>query len=431
MTYINTLIKKLKKREIFKVFSYTSVSTLVRMITGFISNKVVAVIIGPAGLALVGQLSNLSYIAFLLSTAGINNGVVKYVSEYKHDVTEVKKYIRTAISIIIYCSILTGLLLIFFPNQISGYLFNSTKYASIIIIFGITIILYSLNATFIAIINGFKHFDEVIKLNITQSINSLLFSVLLVFLFGVYGALLSLVTKQSVILIFSFYRIKKSPWFSWSIFRPKIDTEIARKFFKYTMMGLTVVATDPVSKIIVRNHVINNLSVESAGLWEGMTRLSNMYLMFFLRTLGIYYLPRLAEIKQTRELRKEVFSTAKIILPLVLIAAFVIYLARDFIINLIFSDKFVNMRILFMPQLLGDIFQVMGTLLATILMAKAKTLLYILTVTAYFGLFTILSIIFITYFQIVGVTYAYALNNFIFLIYYIILFRKIIFMKKE
>ena len=44
-----SLCKRFTSADIVKVFSFTAMSTLVKMLTGLISVKVVASIIGPAG----------------------------------------------------------------------------------------------------------------------------------------------------------------------------------------------------------------------------------------------------------------------------------------------------------------------------------------------------------------------------------------------
>ena len=58
--HFNSPIRQLKNlfyrfyhSEIVKVFSLSSIATLVRMLTGMISIKVVAVIIGPSGVAIL------------------------------------------------------------------------------------------------------------------------------------------------------------------------------------------------------------------------------------------------------------------------------------------------------------------------------------------------------------------------------------------
>ena len=94
---ISNLIHKILHADIIKVFSLTSVATLVKMATGLVSVKVVAGIIGPAGVALVGQLNNFSTIAMQLACGGINSGVTKYVSESKEDKAGLRGLLSTAL----------------------------------------------------------------------------------------------------------------------------------------------------------------------------------------------------------------------------------------------------------------------------------------------------------------------------------------------
>lgn len=53
---------KFRQIDLVKVFSFTAISTMVKMLTSLISVKVVALIVGPSGIALLGQLNNFSSI---------------------------------------------------------------------------------------------------------------------------------------------------------------------------------------------------------------------------------------------------------------------------------------------------------------------------------------------------------------------------------
>lgn len=79
----NKLLKYIKS-DFIKVFSFTALSTFIKLITGFITVKVVAVIIGPSGIALLGQLRNFITISNTIATGGINIGVTKYIAEKKN-----------------------------------------------------------------------------------------------------------------------------------------------------------------------------------------------------------------------------------------------------------------------------------------------------------------------------------------------------------
>ena len=85
-----SIIQRLAKIDILRVFSLNAVATLVKMLTGLISVKVVAALIGPAGVALLGQLNNFNSILLGAANGGINNGITKYVAEHKEDDGKIK-----------------------------------------------------------------------------------------------------------------------------------------------------------------------------------------------------------------------------------------------------------------------------------------------------------------------------------------------------
>lgn len=75
--HIAPIISKLRKAEIVRVFSLNALSTLVRMLTGMISVKIVASVIGPSGVAMLGQLNNMTTILLGVANGGIQSGVTK------------------------------------------------------------------------------------------------------------------------------------------------------------------------------------------------------------------------------------------------------------------------------------------------------------------------------------------------------------------
>lgn len=72
----------------------------------------------------------------------------------------------------------------------------------------------------------------------------------------------------------------------------------------YTLMALTTAATVPVSQMLLRGYVISEISPVEAGWWEGMNRISHMYLMVITSSFSVYYLPRLSELKDSVEIKQ-------------------------------------------------------------------------------------------------------------------------------
>ena len=291
---MNNVIHKVLHTDIIKVFSLTSVATLVKMATGLVSVKVVAGIIGPAGVALVGQLNNFATIVMQLACGGINSGVTKYVSENKEDEGRLRGLLSTALRITVFCSVAVGLVMIAFNRRLSRLIMLDGSYGYVFVVFGFTVLLYALNNMLISIVNGFKEFRKYVSINIANSIVGLCFTLAFAISFGLKGALLSAISYQSVMFFVTFFMVRRLPWMSREYFRERFSTPTARKYLQYTLMALVTAACVPVVQLLLRGNVISQLSLEQAGWWEGMNRISNMYLMVITTSFSVYYLPRLS-----------------------------------------------------------------------------------------------------------------------------------------
>jgi PST family polysaccharide transporter len=431
--FLHATLKKITtlfKTDLVKVFSFTSLSTLVKMVTGFVSMKVIAVIIGPTGVALLGQLQNFSSIIQTVSSGGISNGVTKYIAEHKDDESRVKTLLSTALRISVICSLVCGLLMIVFNQSLGTLILKSSDYDYVFIIFGITILFYALNNLLISILNGYKDFKRYVLVNMAGSVFGLLFTIVFVLTLGIHGALISAVTYQSVVLIVTLLMIRKLPWVTISHFKETINKAAASNYVKYAMMTLVTAATLPVAQLILRSHVIAALSPEEAGWWEAMNRLSSMYLMVITSSLGVYYLPKLSEIKSEKALRTEIFSAYKVIVPLLIGAFIVIYLARYILIRLLFSQDFTPMHVFFSWQLLGDFFKVTSWLLSFVMVAKAMTKQFIVTEIVFAALFVGLSFVFMHLNGVIGITQAHLVNYILYLGCMLVVFRKMLFSKQ-
>ena len=339
MVDLKSKIQNVLKLDIVKIFSFTALSTFVKMVTGLISVKVVAVLIGPSGIALIGQLNNFATIIMALASGGINNGVTKYVAEYKSSNSEIKNILSTGFKITAICSSFIGLLLIGFKDFLSNKILLSTEYGYVFIVFGIVLIFYALNSFIVSILNGFKEFKLLVYVNIVGSILGLLFTLTLVYFGGLKGALISSISFQSVMFIVTFYMIRKLFWLNRSFFLQSFDKQWLRRYLGFSLMALISAGTSPISQLILRGQIINDISQIEAGWWEAMNRISNIYLLIITTTLSVYYLPRLSEISDNRVLRSELLKAYKIIVPVLLLCFSSIFFLRFFVIKLLFTSE--------------------------------------------------------------------------------------------
>ena len=185
-------------------------------------------------------------------------------------------------------------------------------------------------------------------------------------------------TFQSIMLFVTLWMLRGTPWLDLKFFKEKFNRVIAGKYFRYALMTLTTALTVPIVQMLLRGYVIAEISPIEAGWWEGMQRISNMYLMVITTSFSVYYLPRLSEITDVKELRHEIIKSYKVIVPILLLGFSLIYIMRFFVIKLLFTPDFMPMSHLFAWQLAGDFFKICSWLIAYLMVAKAMLKMFII-----------------------------------------------------
>ena len=402
----------------------TFLATVIKMISVLAITKAVAVYIGPSGLALIGQFQNFTQLAMVAAQGAINNGVIKYTAEYGKDDKRIPALFSTASKISLSASVVAGVGIVIFSQYFSLYFLKSEDYGYIIAIFGFTIILLVINSLLLSILNGLKEIKIWTSINIIQSIYSLIFTTFMIVWLGLDGALIALVTNQSVVLLIVLWMLRKHPVIKLKNFRATFNGPEAKKLANFAVMAITTAVTVPVSHLIVRNYIGETLGWDDAGYWQAIWYISTMYLMVVTTTLSTYYLPRLSEIKDKSELRKELWGGYKVIMPIVIILSAGVFILKDFIIWLLFTEEFSSIRELFLWQLVGDVMKIAAWLVAYLMIAKTMTKTFVVTEIIFSLSFIALSIWLVNQYGLVGMSYSFALNYFIYLIVIVVMTRR-------
>ena len=396
--------------NLLKTSALNGIAVLIKTATMFILNKVLAVYVGPSGYAVIGQFQNFIQIVTSFAGGAINTAVIKYTAQYYEDENRQRAIWQTAGSIVLLFSIIIAFLILILQRQLSVYIFQTDEFQSIFVWFAVFLLFFNFNALFLAILNGKKEILKLVIANIIGSLFSLAITGVLAFKFGLYGALVALSIYQSTAFLVTLILCYKADWFKFKYLFGKIDPDITRKFAGFALMALTSALCVPLSQIAIRTYMTGEFGIEYAGYWEAMIRLSGAYLMLVTTTLSVYYLPRLSELSAISDIKKEVYLGYKVIFPFALLGAMLVYLLRDWIIGLLFTDAFLPMRELFLWQMIGDSLKIGSWILAYLMLSKAMTKLFIVTEIIFSVLLVILTYLFTKVFGFEGVSIAYLLN---------------------
>jgi polysaccharide transporter, PST family len=404
--------------NLIKTSLLNGIAVAVKLLTALCLNKILAIYVGASGYAVIGQFQNVVTMITSIASAGITTGVTKYTAEYFDDEKRQHTLWRTAGTIAVGSTLLASFGIAIFHQMLAQLFLRDKAYGSVFCWFAVTLILFVLNSLLLAIINGKKEIQRYVVVNISGSLVSLTVTGILASVWGLYGALVALVINQSVVFVVTLAVCWRTGWFRISRFIGRIDPPTARNLGKFILMALTTASVGPATQIIIRDHMVKSFGWESAGHWQAVMKISEMYLLLVTSTLGIYYLPRLSEIRNNYELKIEIIKGYKFILPVAMLGAGTIYFFRGLIVNILFTKDFSPINNMFAWQLSGDVVKISSWLLAYVMLGRAMMKTFIITEVIFSGTWIGLVFVLTGKFAVQGAFMAY-FTNYVF--YWIVL----------
>ena len=392
--------------------------------SALVLNKILAVYVGPSGYAAIGQFQNVVSILVNLAGGLVAAGVTKSTAQHFDDEAKQHKVWQTAIRFSLAASMLCGFILLMVGGRLSEWLLHRSDMSTVFFWLALSLPAMAANNLLLAIVNGKKEIGIYVAANITGSFVNLLLISFLAYFFGLFGALLAFTISPAVVLLSTAALVARRAWFKPQLLWGKMDADTTHELSGFAIMGITSALVVPLSYMLIRDHLASHLGLPAAGFWQASWKISEMYLMLVTTTLGIYYLPRLAEIRTASELKAEIIKVYRFVMPIVVISALIIYLLRDFIVQNLFSADFYPMRQLFAWQLTGDILKIGSWILGYVMLGRAMVKTFIITELFFSLSLYLLARLFIDNFGLKGVAIAYAVNYFIYWVLMILLIKK-------
>lgn len=425
---ILSLFKKIIQNQLFKVTSLSSFSILIRLVTGFLSSKVIAYFIGPSGMAIMGNLRSFTTLLESVGTLGIQNGVLQNVAKKQNDRVVLTTFVRLIFWTLLWVSLLLSVTLILGNSYFGKIIFNqNTSYYSILYFIAFFIPFQVLHLFFITVLNGFSYYKKVTLISIYGYVVSLLISFTLIWFQGIYGALVSISIASLFLFLFSGYFFLKEFSFDLIFRKPTFDISVLKGLIPFGIMSLYTAVLTPILYIFIRNLITKKVSIEASGWFEAMQRISGFYFMFISTLVSFYFLPELIKTNSDVEKLSITKKFFKEVLPVFTIVLIGVYFSKDLIIKLLLTSDFYEVRSLFVWQLLGDFFKGMSLILGIRFYVVKDLKGYIFTESLSFLVLFLTSMYWIPIYGATGAVISYAITYFIYFLALIVYFRKTIF----
>lgn len=407
-----------------KTSALNAIAVVVRILTAIGLNKVLALYVGPAGYALVGQFANALTIAGSMAGGAVGNGITKYTAEYDGSREKQRLIWRTATKYLFASVSLTALFALLFSRQLALWLLGDSAYQPVFLCCALGLPLLAFNALLLAIMNGNKEVRALVAQSIASSLVSGMATAALAMSFGIAGALYGLVVGPAVGLLFTLCLCRRATWFTLDSFIGPASAAQARQLAGYAAMALTSAIVAPLGQLTVRDHLIDRFGQIAAGEWQAVFKMSEIYLQLFTATLGIYFLPRLSEIRDPRLLWLEITKVCRFMLPLALLAALALYWLREWVTVTVFTERFLGMVDLFRWQLVGDVLKLGGWIFGYVMVGRAMVGWFMATEIVFTLSWVVLALALTRVLGREGATAAFAINYGCYWLFMVALIRR-------
>jgi O-antigen/teichoic acid export membrane protein len=397
----------------------------VSFVLGIISSKIISVFLGSSGMALMGSFRNFTMMLKSMATLGINNSIVTLFVENKEDPKELSLIYSTFFWLFLAISGLLGITVLFSAPAISSFLFYSTQYATPIRFFGLFLPLMVINTFWLAIYNGLERYKTLVYLQVVSNVLVFAITAYCIWKHQIPGGLFSVALSEVLMVAVTFSFV----WKDKGAFQFDLKKIISQKYVqviqKFSIMALLSAVVVPLTLLLIRNGIVQHYSLQQAGIWDGVNRLSSFYMMFFSSGLSLYYMPKLAAIHTETEFKNELKSYFTVFVPLFLLVLIGVFVLKSYLIKIAFTEEFASINSLLIWQLAGDFFRIMTLAFGFQVVVKTMMKRYFFIEILFNVSYGALSYFWIENQAVTGVVKAYFYANVVCFFFVLFLFRKL------
>jgi O-antigen/teichoic acid export membrane protein len=379
-------------RTILRSSSIVGGAQAINILVSLVKMKFVAVLLGPAGVGLLGLYMNLIQTAAAVASLGIGNVGTRQIASAQASGGNVavgntrRALFWGTVALVIAGSALFWLTSGFVARVVLGDGGLATDVAWLSLGVGLTIASGSQGA----ILAGLRRIGDLARINVASGLAGALVGVLALWLWGAHGLIPMLLAAPAATFVVGYIYVHKLGRPAGKRLRlPEMLDEwrvMVTLGFAFMLSG--VVAT--LSILAVRALVQRQLGSDALGQFQAAWAIGMTYLGFVLGAMGTDYYPRLnATIDDrvaTAQLVNEQTEVALLLCGPALLAMLGL---SPWVIHLLYSPAFAPAVEILRWQLLGDILKVMSWPLSYVILAVGAGRTFVLTETLANGVFVL------------------------------------------
>ena len=382
----------------------------VRLLIGMVQTKLVAILIGPSGVGLVGLYQSATGLVGTVSSLGIGSSAVREVAE-AHGSGNPERVARTVKVLRRACwatGLLGWLLTVLLAWPLSVWSFGTPGRAVPIALLGATLLLGSISAGQIALVQGLRRIGDLARIQVLSGVGGVVISVGLYAWLGERGIVPVLIIAGSVNLGFSWWIARRVPLAAVTI----KWRESLRESGRLVSLGIALMWSGVLLAGVgfaTRAWIVRDLGPEANGIYQAAWGISGVFAGFVLQAMGADFYPRLTAVaKDNPEVNRLVNEQTEVGILLALPGLLATLVFAPWAIRIFYTAKFLEAGEVLPWFVLGISGWVVSWPLGFIQLAKGASRTFAATETAAAALLLLLTWFGLHWWQVPGVAIAFA-----------------------
>ena len=362
-----------------KAFLVIGGAQIANMAISIIRVKIIAVLMGPYGIGMLGLFNSVRDSVINIAHLGIPNSGVKTLSQEDRESQKLAE-IQGSIFISLF---LQGALAFFviwiFEDQLNKYIFDGKLASWELLLVGASVWLALIGFAILTILQAFRRISEIAKYAVYGSLIGSSLGVFFIFIYEEKAIALFLLSLALGQIIVGGLLILKSK----DIFIIKLTSfrVILRHWINMSRLGISLMLSGvalTLTMLVMRSYIQRAIGIDAVGQFEAAWVLSITLIALFLNTMAADYFPKLSSIiGDNFKVHETVNNHIQIVLFLAgpLIILFIGF--APWLVSLLYSKDFFDSHIILQWFMIGNYFKLICLSFSYIILSKGYGRLYL------------------------------------------------------
>lgn len=380
-------------RQILRSSSITGGASIINIIISMLRTKLVAVLLGPAGLGFIGLLQALMNTASIVAAVGFGTVGTRQIAESagSEDVAEIVAVRRALFWGTLLLSVVGGVIFWALRDVLAAQVLHDPAQGSTVGWLAIGVALTVASGSQGALLNGMRRISDLAFVSIGSALCSTVLGIAALVVWGERGVLFFVVLLPLSSFLLGSWHVSRLPPIERQVTPMHVLTghwkTMLRLGAAFMVSGVLMTA----AQLVIRTLVQRELGVEAVGYFQAAWVIAMTYLGFVLGAMGTDYYPRLTATMHDRiAVNKLVNEQSEVALLLAGPVLLTMLGLAPWVIELLYSRAFGGSIIVLEWSVLGDVLKVVSWPLGYLILAAGDGRTYLLSqsvsVVIYVGL---------------------------------------------